>query len=53
MAGDEERSFPAISLGEDVLWGITHRIVTQLLEALASGGDARAPSDDGDRERPG
>lgn len=29
-----ERVFPAVRLGEDVLWGITHRIVTDLFEAI-------------------
>lgn len=29
-----ERAFPAVRLGEDVLWGITHHIVTTLFEAL-------------------
>ncbi|MCW2962130.1 MAG: hypothetical protein JWM90_2517 [Thermoleophilia bacterium] len=31
-----ERSFPAIALGDDVLWGMTHRIVHTLLDAAAA-----------------
>lgn len=34
MPSGEERTFAAISVGEDVLWGMTHRIVLTLLEAL-------------------
>jgi 8-oxo-dGTP pyrophosphatase MutT (NUDIX family) len=31
-----ERAFPATRIGEDVLWGITHRIVTLLFEAQSA-----------------
>lgn len=33
-----EHTFPGVRIGEDVLWGITHRIVDMLFEALDGGG---------------